>query len=318
MDQLQLLDDEELVEDVKYSVRHLWNFSTGYYGITPPPFRVPCTNPCSIMRAQLPLLQTQEYKVGEKTDGVRMYLLCSFIMRAKQDDDEEEEYGVLLDRAGHMYRIQVRGVGDLFAGTLLDGELCAHGDTLSYIVFDAVACNGYSVVTQTHTVRLETARLMLESMTIAGVQVSVKCWHPLHDAVHVFRAADPAHCDGLILVPETRPLQHGTQHDLFKWKPGHSHTVDLVFNGKYLYAWGENGQLGVIPDLADCVWEVPLPSAQHNQVCEFQLRLDHETGRWHVSMVKLRADKPHPNSIRVVDLTMQNIVEDVKVEELCA
>lgn len=320
MDRLEpLVNDEELDADVKYSVRHLWNLSTSYYGPTPPPFRVPCTNPCSIMRAQLPLLKTQQYNVGEKTDGVRMYLLCSFILRAKRpraEDEVEEEYGMLLDRAGHMYRVAVKGVGDVFAGTLLDGELCTHGDTLSYIVFDAVACNGYSVVAQPHSVRLATARLMLASLTVTGMEVSMKTWHPLEHAVELFRAADPAHCDGLILVPEARPLQHGTQHDLFKWKPGHGHTVDLVFNGKFLYAWGETGAPGLIPDLADCEWDAPLPLALHGQVCEFQLRPDHESGRWRVSLVKVRADKPHPNSIRVAELTMQNIVEDVKVEEL--
>lgn len=302
--------DPAVREDVEYTLLHLWGLGTTTYGSQPAPFRVPCTSPCSILRDQLPLLRKVPYKVGEKSDGVRFYLLASFYYSG----DEERNYGVLVNRAGHMFQISVQAPDDLFAGTLLDGELCELPDgSLSYIVFDAVACNGYSVKEQPHSVRLKTAESVLQTVSVESVTVSLKTWHPLTDALTVWSTCQ-ATCDGLILVPETSPLRQGTQRDLFKWKPGNKHTLDLVYNGKYLCALDDTGQLIVVASLYDCVILVPLPV---NIVCELALTAHSDgNGRYDATLVKQRDDKPTPNHFRVVELTLQNIVENVTVEEL--
>lgn len=315
MDTLQPICDELLVDDVQYSLRHLWGMST----ITSnrKPFRVPCTNPCSIMRDQLRGLSEKVYKVGEKTDGVRFYLLASFYSDPRQGDEgQEEEYAVLVNRAGHMYRVDMSGPADLFAGTLLDGELCVHDDNLTFVVFDAVACNGYTVRHQTHSMRIQTAESVMSAMVTPSLTLTLKTWYPLAEAVNVWMRAKE-NCDGLILVPEQRPLEYGTQPDLFKWKPGNSHTLDLIFNGRYLYAWGDDDCKHIVADLHDCVFHPDASSVPVNQVCEFALIPDSEVKqRWIVKLVKTREDKLHPNSLLVVELTIKNIQENILVEEL--
>jgi len=316
MQALTPVDDPEVQQDVEYTLLHLWGLPTTTYGKKPAPFRVPCTSPCSILREQLPLLHQTPYKVGEKSDGVRFYLVASFFYPASSpvDQGEERNYAVLVNRAGHMLTISIQAPNDLFAGTLLDGELCELVDgTLSYVVFDAVACNGYSVKEQPHSVRLTTAQSVLSTMTVERITLSLKTWHPLSDAVSLW-ATCQATCDGLILVPEKSPLRHGTQRDLFKWKPGDKHTLDLFFNGKYLCAIDDRGELMVVTSLYDCVLLTPLPLAT---VCELALTAHPDgNGRYQATLVKQRDDKLTPNHFRVVDLTLQNIVENVSVQEL--
>lgn len=301
--------DAVLLHDVRVMLSALW-------GRAPParyssqPFTVPCTTPCSIMRSDLPGIHTKPYRAGLKTDGIRFYLLCAFYER----NGTETEYVVLVDRACHVYLMQDCAVPpDAFNGTLLDGEVTANsaGD-LEYVVFDAVAVAGFSVVDLPHSQRLLKAGEVMSSLTLPGMTLTLKSWYSVRDAIERYQeVVGKEAVDGLILVNEDSPLVAGTQRDLFKWKPSHLHTVDLVFNGHRLLA-ASHGAL--VPFLAEHVtWENE-DAAPVDEVAEYSFKRE-GTG-WRVTYKLTREDKTRPNDVRVARLTLQNINEAITIDEL--
>jgi hypothetical protein len=316
---LSPVTDAALLRDVRDTLLRLWNKPAV---ALPHNFQVPCTNPCSIMRADLGKLRARAstYRVGLKTDGTRFYLLCGFLV--KVDTDDEEEYMVLVDRSFHVYRFPASGSSDLFEGTLLDGELVARSDgTYEYVVFDAVAAKGYLKKDAPHRARMQAAANVLQDVCAADVKLSLKQWSPLSDAVSLFNdnfERGAVKCDGLILVPNESPLQAGTQPDLYKWKPAHMHTIDFVYDGHHLMA-AMFGKCVVYFEAHQFEFDGAEEDVPRDVVIECACTRPargSEREVWKIAVKGTRVDKPQPNDVRVVNLTVQNILEAMRVDEL--
>lgn len=284
------------------------------WGLSPSvPFRVPCNHPCSLMRADLKKLKQTPHWVSPKVDGVRMFLLFSFA--------EETDYAVFVNRAGKITPVHITAPPDVYSGTLLDGELVTHPETgrRTYLVFDAVAVNGYSMTKKVQSERMAGVVSTLERLTVGevGLKVAVKPWFLLHRAVltdvSASMAATPT--DGFIFVPESgAPLHPGPQRDHYKWKPVSHHTIDMIWKEGEL--WIERAGVAVRAT------HLGVTSINANNIvvaegCVVECSMSHESdGNWRASFVRLREDKPQPNDMRVASLTLQNIAENLVLAEL--
>lgn len=314
---LELVENAALLADVKQTMHKLWGLSLNTCNVHQ--YTPPCTNPCSIMRKDLPSIRSGNYTAGLKTDGVRFYMLLSF--HVPVDAEEDDTYVMLVNRACHTYRVPLCGVVKknaeaLFAGTLLDGELyTAQDGKLTYVVFDTVAANGYDQRRYSHPRRMAAARDVVNKLHVTGLHITLKQWYSIPDAIVQYEQATESGepVDGLILVPVDSPLGIHTQRDLFKWKPAHAHTLDLIFNGAHLLTMMA-GTLVPLFSLSDCVVEAD-DCVEHNVVTEFAFTRE-STGKWHARAVKIRTDKFLPNDMRVCRLTLQNIEEAIGLHEI--
>lgn len=303
----EMMPDVE--EDAKLVLRDLWSLHKV-------PTRLPCTNPCSLMRSDLGTLATYSYRVGAKTDGIRFFLLFAHLV---DDQDREHEYAVLIDRAFSMFPVHVlHAPPAIFEGTLFDGELVKHGDALTFVAFDTVASCGYSFKSRPHSERIAELSRILPRIFTASVAFDVKPWLFLTpEAVYQLTQQEQVYnSDGLIFVAESKELVVGMQRDMFKWKPASLHTIDFTKRGPDLFL--VDGQslvdarssLGVVPSPASS-W-----SAEYeNSVVECTCHRGPD-GTWVARPLKPRVDKRDPNSIFVARLTLQNIEEDITAEEL--
>lgn len=322
---LEQVTDAVLLADVKQTIHKLWGLSLNTCNVHH--YTPPCTNPCSIMRTDLPRIQTGNYKAGLKIDGVRFYMLLSFCV--PDDDDEDDNYVMLVDRACHTYRVPLanavtRATEAMFAGTLLDGELYTSREgKLTYIVFDTVAAKGYDQRRHNHPTRLAAASEIVEQVKqlvhVNVLDVKMKVWYPVSVAIAEYYKAmefgEPM--DGLILVPVDSPLGMHTQRDLFKWKPAHAHTLDLVLDSSGHLMTLMSGNLVPLFSRSDCVVESG-ERVERNVVTEFAFTRQRGDGdnKWHARAIKIRTDKFLPNDMRVCRMTLQNIEEAITLEEL--
>jgi hypothetical protein len=294
------------IAEAKSLLAQLW-------GLQHPPTRLPCSHPCSIMRADLPTLWQNEYRVGVKTDGVRMFLLMGWMLK----DGEEHEYAVLIDRAFRMYDVLLEAPMDYYSGSLFDGEfvVSAEGENV-YVAFDIIASNGYDLKASPHSERMSVLSSVFANITVVDppLRCDVKEWYPLSRGPTLAASGLPS--DGFILVAEHGRLHVGMQRDMFKWKEVSHHTIDFLY--------GEDGALHVSRN------GTSEPALLHGIVLASDAAVPAPTERdavvecscvrvgdvWHATPRLVRTDKMYPNDVRVVLLTLQNIEEAVGAEEL--
>jgi len=328
--QLDQVTDQSRIDEVVAFCGQMWSIPTT-------PTSMPCSNPCSLMRSNLKRINTNQYWVGEKTDGVRMFLVMGFREGA---DGEDHEYAVLVDRAFRIYNVLMESNYDnYYAGSLFDGELVTLEDgSLLYVVFDVVAASGYDMKGFQQSQRMLVARAAFENIGTEHqqkrnlmfvdppIQTKTKVWHPLSEAMEVFQSAD--HCDGLILVPETGRLMNGTQTDTFKWKEANKHTIDFLLDDTGML-WVMQAQKPISAITSARVHFIqtsvsqPFMEAAATATtgggagvlveCEC---LPAEDGAWTAVPIKIRTDKDRPNSVGVARATLCNILENIGVHEL--
>lgn len=298
--------DAHVDADVKLVLRDLWC-------LPDTPTRLPCSNPCSLMRADLPTLRTQPYVVGAKTDGVRFYLLLSYLTLPGM---VEKEYAVLIDRAFRAFQLELDAPPALYEGTLLDGELVVQDGALTFVAFDVVASAGFAFRMQVHSKRLAELSRVLSLMTCRGLKMEAKPWLPLTPASvrRLFMSDSPIPSDGLIFVAERKQLVPGMQRDMFKWKPAEANTIDFVRSGGSLLLAGDLG----LQDAGAAVNVLPVdpwpPEYAEEGIVECECAVSR--GHWVASPRKRRRDKSSPNSVRVAIFTLQNIDENITAVEL--
>ena len=298
---------------------------------------VPCGNPRSLMRQELPGIAAAEYHVGLKTDGVRMFLYMGHYV---SDDGARTNYAVCIDRAFRIYTVNVttRDVSH-YNGSLFDGELLRCDTTIGndstignrsnstgmrFVFFDAVYVSGHDVKQSPFSARMAALRASLNQIHMSfdgvAVHVLVKQWtaYP-HCHLAVWSAAvRERSCDGIIFVKENGPVQAGTQPDMFKWKPASHHTIDFMWdlkrrklvlcdnNGDYVSA----SRIGVT---VEAEWSTRL--TMHKVVVECMMaRTGEDT--WTARPVCVRDDKKKPNNINIAVLTLRNISENVELAEI--
>jgi hypothetical protein len=236
-----------------------------------------------------------------------MFLLFSFVGDA--------DYVVMVNRAGDMTCASVRAPLDAHSGTLLDGELVCHANgRRTLLVFDALSVNGYLLTDKPQSERVAMATKLVDSLHVLDAQLTVKMkrWFVLGrvDLASLASSVGNLATDGVILVPEHGNTLHpGRQRDHYKWKP--EHTIDLMWReGKF---WMERAG---VPEPAEFVNRADLTTHDLPDHTVVEVRLHAVDGQWIATVVRLRPDKLSPNDVHVVNLTLQNITENIRLHEL--
>lgn len=125
-----------IIDNVHRAVKDIWGIEQLRLS------NFPCSNPKSLMRAEIPRLHNEDYHIGLKTNGVRMFLYMgtyavqsahaatpslSESVHVQVPGMMHSPFSVLIDRAFKMYEVdlEVNPLNDVmyFRGTLFDGEL---------------------------------------------------------------------------------------------------------------------------------------------------------------------------------------------------
>jgi hypothetical protein len=272
------------------------------------------------MRANLPYIRQHQYFASLKTDGVRMFMLLGFT----DTGNEEREYCVLLDRAFHSYQVTITCPSDYFQGSLFDGELvrCLDG-AVQYTVFDVVSFKGYDCKTRPFSARQELLRRAfdVDGLVVEKLPCAVKVWYPLPHMVRSYEeiaAMSTVPHDGLILMPENGALLPGMQRTMFKWKPAHKHTIDFLWNPHTRkLEVAEDGLVGIDAKKRLRVSLGPTSFSFPDEHAVVECRCMYVTDQeWYAFPLLVRHDKVQPNDLVVAELTLQNITEAIRVEEL--
>jgi len=206
---------------------------------------IPVCNPVSLDRANMSLLQSHEYMVAFKADGVRQLLVLTCF--------RGDRMAGMVDRAGNVLLTIVRATADLYErGCVFDGELCqctVDAAAYDYLVFDAVEVCGRAVRSDPYSVRLGHVRnaFMAEPMPVAErlrlpqrfivplgelCNFLVKETEPAHNLRGMAMRAQPRYrCDGFIFTPVTAALAPGRDKRVLKWKEKNPIDVRLVVPG---------------------------------------------------------------------------------------
>ena len=306
--------------------------------------RVPKTvgsNPVSLSRNKLSELHLHNYVIGLKSDGVRYILFMCL-----RNGGMGTPLAVLIDRAGNMYEVEVMAVAEYFTKeTILEGELVwRHPDegAMLFLVFDAIRIKGESFIDKTFTERIEAVerctRLSEEISMIGDVAelearvaetdaivmmpfdplimvrpkrfVSIEHTRSVWDA----RAEAQHRVDGLVIHRCNAAYRNGSATDtIFKWKPVHS--VDLAGPPTQLKHasghvdantfWGR--KVVILPSRVACV--------NDTDVAEYHIDVATD-GSVHLFAMRTRPDKRTPNSLKVIQATLQDFLDNILPEEI--
>lgn len=325
-----VVDSAAEVEHYKTELRRLWGSKGSSF---------PGSNPVSMSREGLGHLKHGEYLISLKSDGVRYVLLCT--TRPGTDDDG---VALLIDRAWNMYEVEVVAPADFFLKrTVLEGELVweqPDGVRMLYLVFDCIVCKGALMTQKSFYERLECAQsvtkssaelsalptnqveemaLETDSIVFVHYEPQVVCkpkrFIAIEHALHLWESrADADHrVDGIIANRATDPYVCGSAlHGCaFKWKE--FSTVDVQ---------------GVPPALR--LRDAPLPSRVAGRsvellpshivapgddaIVEYLVTVTETEVR--LFAMRLRSDKLDANTLRVFELTVQDVSDHVSVCEL--
>jgi hypothetical protein len=275
------------------------------------PDRFPGSMCVSLERKDLAAMTSEPYWVCEKSDGVRFLLM---ILRT----GDLKMVALLGRRPEDAFLVPLAKVPrDLYAGTVLDGELVFDPDTgaSTFLVFDALAVSGRAMDRTPFSERYaELCRSLQYYAPTPGkdrILLKVKTFFPaprIRDCnAHVTRIASRYPSDGLVFVPEQDGIVRGRNFRMFKWKPADAHTVDFVVGedaasllvhdrGQPLFAGKLAGCQGIPGDIIECKLE------------------NYESGTW--SFVRQRTDKTHANDLLTFQKTLLNIQENIGISDL--
>lgn len=324
-----------LAAELLESYHHLWE-------VAPYADRNPASQPISLERAHFPLLQSRDYVVSDKSDGVRFVL---YLARAGG-----QEMAVMVDRKLKLYQVPVAAARSNFKGSIFDGELVAIQGAHIFLIFDVVAHKGSNAIAKKPlTRRLELIRAIFDldgpspvtSPEAAAEQAragKIVCGGSAHglsfrpkpcfqlqqlDTLLRRLPTLPYAVDGLIFTPVDDPVRAGGHETLLKLKWRHSVDVEVGDTGELLVGIGGAPATAVLrtPLTALCVpfeLEPPLQASLPQllgRIIELALTLTPEGGL-RLAMLGQRSDKAHPNSASTVLRTVKNLRENIQPQEL--
>lgn len=304
----------------------------------------PAPNPVSLMRADLPRLTRFRYALSPKADGTRFVLLLTTRgadAAATRQGAVGACHALMIDRGNKMYGVELEFTPNLYAGTLLDGELVQCNDgRWRFLVFDCVAVAGKSLLNEpNYKKRMDAARDVCDYLQPKSTDVcALECkrWMALRNFTPSMYERTilnlPYRTDGFVLTPLRERVRTGKQNSLLKWKDGFAHTIDAQIDIRradpldLCFALqlvdGSSGRMHEAP-LVD--WVV-LEGAQAQDLFRAGLQIGNAQGQivecgfvpedqgWHI--LQPRTDKCEPNSLYTAQKTMQNLEEDIRLGEL--
>ena len=287
--------------DAKQLLFQLWRLEKGRSKMVPLP------TPSSLMRNDLKTLEIGSYLLAAKHDGVRAILLFGH--------KAGERYIVFMQRNGRCDSTQAIACpheSTIYCGTALDGELMADG---TYHVFDAVAVRGHSCAALPLQERLDMAREVVSEVTGPVYVKEFTAGKECGTFLRAFAAQPEKNVDGIILAPQNDPVGVGRLVKYFKYKPLDHVTVDLHWDPmSKLLRCGPPGNELIEAALRDIKWHDADFAEYKSGIVECSFIA---SGNEYTIKPKMqRDDKDTANSQFVVQRTMQNLKEDIKVEDI--
>jgi mRNA guanylyltransferase len=298
--------------------------------------RFPGSQPVSLAREHLSLLQSEPFLVCEKSDGVRYLLL---IPGAASAAGVVESYAFLIDRRYCFWRVRVTVPGKLLSrgDSIFDGELVLdYGTETRFLIFDTLLSGGVAYIHNSFLERLQVAFIELiypirqqGSSSKTAIELFLKDFYPTSEVDFLFNAVInkgllPHGNDGLIFTEVKAPYVLKTTTHILKWKPPEVNTIDFIvkaeqfgsawkfllntFNGYQLEVFDEiefvdeEEQAQVLKLLA----EIPV----------LVLECVMLEGRWKV--LKMRTDKDTANATPVANRIKKSIMDNLTADELVA
>ncbi|EEY67585.1 uncharacterized protein PITG_18416 [Phytophthora infestans T30-4] len=308
------------------------------------------TMPVGFARWHIPLVQSREYFVSEKTDGVRYFLVVA------------GGTTVLVDRSNAAFAASGLDLLKLVLpeGTVLDGELVFHQKDKRYVFisFDIIATGPSAEDSHVEKPFVERLRILNDFLSEEGPYASGirnldinrhailpilrKKWVPHRQIMEVFRQIQRVqkrdhslgriysddkrvhYTDGVVFCPNTKYVTN-TNQEYLKWKWSDLITVDFLVtlsqagDGVQLSCGGPRNthiELDSIvrldPKDAPVVHKLVSRTSNRQAVLEFGFNAD--KGLWNYKCA--RPDKDCANYIRTVLGSLVNMAEGISEEEL--
>ncbi|KAJ3123775.1 Dcp1p-Dcp2p decapping enzyme complex alpha subunit [Physocladia obscura] len=306
--------------------------------------RFPGAQPISFNKSHLEELESENYFVSEKADGIR----CLMLTHKNPKTHRNETF--LIDRKNAYYFLdfslpQPDDINSWQVDTVLDGELVLDIEKgqrkLWFLLFDCVILQGERLIEKPYTKRLGRLnefvlkpykQLYRESSSYARklpFKLDVK---PLELAYHVSRVFDQIpnlkhKNDGVIFTSSVAPYSIGTCNKMLKWKPSEENTVDFKVDGPdidgrfyIMLNRGSNaGNGGHVRfdefTLAEDMYQEWIAMPPTGRIIECKYDPDWP-GKWKFS--RYRDDKDMANHETVYHKIMDSIRDNVNQSELIA
>ena len=276
-------------------------------GKSPPIF--PGPQPISIERKHFPVLKNGNYRVCEKTDGVRHALVCTMYDGKKR--------AFLVNRSLQLTPVKLAFPKRAYDGTVIDGELV---DGNLFMVYDGMMLYGESIMSENLTERISKTDMFIKGimkMKNDTLKIKIKTFFPTNNFSSFltdYLPKLPYKTDGLVFTPVDEPIRVGTHETMFKWKPRNLNTIDFQVKKRCgADSWGL-----YIQDRGVLIFESQLQGPEggwlkEDNILECQYMIDENPVWW--KPVGIRTDKHHPNNRRTYYRTMVNVRENIQIEE---
>jgi hypothetical protein len=279
----------------------------------------PGPQPVAVEKKDLELLKKKKYVVCEKSDGERYLLIIIYI--------ENNPMCLLLNRNNDFFFVELNITSEMFEGTIFDGELIqTKNGNWNYLIHDCIAFNKRSYINIPHSKRYGA---IIDFITI---RYSYSETNPFFIKTKIFYEYSPDieltwnhiqnttenNIDGLIFTPIYSPIFFGRQIDLFKWKNGGNHTIDLLVKlvSNKIYTYYSNNKVFKKFDKNDTEFKKIVSFVENNEltkgiVLEFKVTSDNTLNPY-----RIRTDKNMGNSKLTIDNTFKNITESLEIQDL--
>lgn len=286
-------------------------------------FKFPGPLPITIERKHVSSIKHSDFLFTPKADGVRALV----IMFRYHIDNDWVKMTVLLYRDGTCQLVPGLHTTDEpcdHGGSVFDCELVNTESGVKALLFDCYSFSGVSYLKNSTTRRIAKCEHLVSSSYAAQpgdpITFEVKIFHKLsRENIHTFNSyMNGKHVldytvDGVVLVPNNRKhgskLSHDTQ---FKMKS--SHTIDLIIledgGDIYIAAYDDQDDSYVTKQQLDCI---PL-GGKANDIVECRMKLEQDLVLFEPFL--LRPDKTHPNSDRVIELTINTVKDNIGINDI--
>ncbi|KAE9409462.1 mRNA guanylyltransferase [Gymnopus androsaceus JB14] len=307
--------------------------------------RFPGSQPVSFGTRDLLKLETQDFWVCEKSDGIRVLLLILFD-ESGQRIDRHNSYRELI---GLFFPHHENPINPL-RNTLVDGELVidvdprTHRETMRLLAFDCLIVDNQHIMSRPLDKRYGRlnewfykpyAKMMRDHPHVAEAQPFQK-FRSAYNVDQVFSLDIPAlhhENDGLIYTCVNTPYTAGTDSNVLKWKPPSENSIDfkLVLRFPPLPSNPSQPDYRAKPvflatrgvaryeqydemNVDDDEWERMKASGEQYDDRIVEVHWDPFVSGWR--MMRFRNDKPNGNHKTVVDNIITSIADGVEKETL--
>lgn len=301
----------------------------------------PGCNPCSLSRADLAGLATQEYTIALKSDGVRYAL---YLTLRKHD---QSPIALMIDRSQNMYEVEVVAAEKYFVeGTILEGELVwkqPDEEKLIFMVWDAICVKGTKLTSLPFVERLDAARQCTQFSDELNDLLQVSTKSEVTQRISELDCIAMVHYSPTVTMRPKRFVARCHAEKLWAERGESGHRVDGIVlhrsDAAYICGtskrgavlkWKEHSTIDLFGDDVLRASDGPLDAEYHGRpitvqldsrlkaesgdVMEYGIFIDDECIR--LCPVRKRPDKTTANALRVIRATIEDVFEGIEVHEL--